>query len=429
MRGSRPSGFPADAVSLLLPFYIPVRPYSDILERLLRENVLPFWERHAVDELRGGYHLNHDGHGRDRGPAHKRAVAQARMLWFFSAVARSPYGNDFHRESAHHGFAFIKRALIDPAHGGVFWEVDENGKAPTEPGKHLYAQFQAIYALAEYHAMTDSPEAAELARGILSRVNGKARDREHGGYKEAMTRDWTPLPSGARTLIGTNAGDRTLNTNLHIMETLLAIDEWGESRQELEETVERLFACLVRDEPVSGIQAVRDDWSRKALSSEGHVSYGHDLELGWLARLARERLGSSLAVGDKPERLIQNALRYGFDRKRGGFFKSGPAGASATAKDKIWWVQAEGLLALLPPDGPDEEAFAATLDWIDKKQADATGGEWHERVRPILGPKGRKAGPWKAGYHTGRALLRSLDHLKAPEGTSSQSTQKRGENA
>lgn len=410
---------------------VPVQPYSDILERLLRENVLPFWERHAVDEVRGGYHLNHDSRSRDCGPANKRTVAQARMLWFFSAVARSPYGNELHRDSAHHGFAFMKRSLIDPDHGGVFWEVDADGQAATETGKHLYAQFQVIYALAEYHALTDSRDAAELARSILSRVNEKARDHEHGGYVEAFSRDWTPLPTGTRTLIGTSAGDKTLNTNLHIMETLLAIDHWDQSRAELLETVNRLFAHLIRDEPVSGIEAVREDWSRRDRSSEGPVSYGHDLELAWIGLLARARLGSSAAISDKPERLTRSALRYGFDRKRGGFFESGPAGKNATAKDKIWWVQAEGLLALLPPDGPDEEAFVATLDWIVGKQADATDGEWHERIRPILGPNGRKAGPWKAAYHSGRALLRSLEHLKAAGGKSQQTSSIRhgGENA
>ncbi len=404
-----------------------MQPYSAILERLLRENVLPFWERHAVDEVRGGYHLNHDGRGRDMGPANKRTVAQARMLWFFSAVGRSPYGSDLHRDSAYHGFAFLKKSLIDPEHGGVFWGVDADGQAATEAGKHLYAQFQAIYALAEYHALTDSRDAADLAHSILSRVNEKARDHEHGGYVEAFSRDWTPLPAGTRTLIGTSAGDKTLNTNLHIIETLLAIDHWGASRPELTEIVDRLFAHLVRDEPVSGIEAVREDWSQRDTSSEGPVSYGHDLELAWIARLVRARLGSSAAIGDKPERLIQNALRCGFDRRQGGFFESGPVGKPATAKDKVWWVQAEGLLALLPPDSPDEEAFAATLDWIDRKQADSIEGEWHERIRPILGPKGRKAGPWKAAYHSGRALLRSLEHLGAAGGKSQQSLPKRNE--
>ena len=53
------------------------------LERLVTENIAPFWYPQVVDP-QGGYRLNHDGAGQWRGPADKALVTQARTLWFFS---------------------------------------------------------------------------------------------------------------------------------------------------------------------------------------------------------------------------------------------------------------------------------------------------------------------------------------------------------
>ena len=46
------------------------------MERLLTENIVPFWYPQVVD-IHGGYRLNHDGAGQWRGPVDKALVTQA----------------------------------------------------------------------------------------------------------------------------------------------------------------------------------------------------------------------------------------------------------------------------------------------------------------------------------------------------------------
>lgn len=57
------------------------------LERVLTENIIPFWYPKVIDLEYGGYRLNHDIQGRWKGLTNKHLVTQARTVWFFSRLA------------------------------------------------------------------------------------------------------------------------------------------------------------------------------------------------------------------------------------------------------------------------------------------------------------------------------------------------------
>ncbi len=59
------------------------------------------------------------------------------------------------------------------------------------------------------------------------------------------------------------------------------------------------------------------------------------------------------------------------------------------------------------------EVFEKTYDFIEKYQVDWESGEWHAEVMPDGKVRGDKAQPWKAGYHTGRAMIECLQILKS----------------
>jgi mannobiose 2-epimerase len=58
------------------------------------------------------------------------------------------------------------------------------------------------------------------------------------------------------------------------------------------------------------------------------------------------------------------------------------------------------------------DVFEKTLKWIVDEQADWAHGDWHAWVG---GPPEGKAGPWKAAYHNGRAVLECLEILDAKD--------------
>jgi mannose/cellobiose epimerase-like protein (N-acyl-D-glucosamine 2-epimerase family) len=55
--------------------------------------------------------------------------------------------------------------------------------------------------------------------------------------------------------------------------------------------------------------------------------------------------------------------------------------------------------------------FARTLAWIAEHQVDWKNGDWHAEITAEGRPQGQKAGPWKAAYHDGRAVIECLEIL------------------
>jgi mannobiose 2-epimerase len=145
------------------------------------------------------------------------------------------------------------------------------------------------------------------------------------------------------------------------------------------------------------------------------VSYGHDMETGWLLLEAARAVGR----GEDPQvvaaakTMILGPAAAGYDQANGGYFEEGVPGAAPTKREKIWWVQAEALLALwrmfeLTRDGALLDRFEATLAFIESHQRDKEFGEWFWGILPDgnLGPSGDvKGNAWKASYHTIRSLV------------------------
>jgi mannobiose 2-epimerase len=165
----------------------------------------------------------------------------------------------------------------------------------------------------------------------------------------------------------------------------------------------------------------RENWRPLRRRDYRRVSYGHDLENIWLLMEASRAAGRPAELLlDLYGRLFNYALRYGFDRERGGCYDSGPFGAPANQRQKTWWVQAETLIAALhmyrlTGEQVYWQCFSLTLDWIVNHQVDWQHGEWFETVDDDLRPSGTKAGFWKCPYHNTRAMLECLEMLAGPE--------------
>ncbi|MBA2563917.1 MAG: AGE family epimerase/isomerase [Gemmatimonadetes bacterium] len=132
------------------------------LTRILTENVVPFWSARVVDLEEGGYRTNHDRYGICKGRADKHLITQARVVWFFSRLAGTPYGRATDLKVAEHGYLFLRDCMWDRQFGGFFWEVDPSGSRPTRPGKHVCAQTYGLYGLAEYARASGDSGAATL---------------------------------------------------------------------------------------------------------------------------------------------------------------------------------------------------------------------------------------------------------------------------
>jgi mannobiose 2-epimerase len=397
-------------------------------EAALKGNVLDFWVRHAAADPTGAFVTHLDRFGRRGGPPGIYLVHQARLVWVFSAAHRHGLVTEGYLDLAERGARYLVDRMWDPAAGGFVWAVADDG-TPLVRDKRTYGHAFAIYALAEYAMAAGSRWALDWAARTLDVLTDRAGDGDLGFY-DAAAGDWSRPPGPAGAV-------KTLDAHLHLVEALTALLEASGAPEHARQLRTVLHLALTRAVEPRLHHAIDErldrDWHRpRSWRAPRRVSYGHGVELAWLAGRAVE------VLGDPPEpvrevalRLIDHALRYGFDTRRGGLAHWGPPVGEARralylpAKDRVkhWWEQAEHLVATLDAyrwtgKGRYLAAFGRQFEWVWRHQMDHDAGEWFEATawrdgRPLGGVKAHE---WKDPYHNARALMevaRGLEGLEA----------------
>jgi len=118
--------------------------------------------------------------------------------------------------------------------------------------------------------------------------------------------------------------------------------------------------------------------------------------------------------------LVDHALSYGWDETFGGFFREGTSYGKPKDLQKEWWVQFEGLNALLlmhEKYGSETDkyfkAFQAQWRFIREYQVDREFGGIYDTIERDGSVKNFiKARMWKEGYHESRALMNVIARLQ-----------------
>lgn len=379
--------------------------WKEELTEELTGNILPFWLGMIGPD--GRFPGRIDGRGTAHPEAGVGAVMTARMLWAFSAAART-LGRDEYLAAARSVYRFLAEHLLDPQYGGVLWEVAPDG-TPRGEKKQSYALGFAIYALSEYARATGDATALRQAAELFDALETHVWDATRGGYAEALTRAWEPLAD-------TRLSDKdalavlSMNTHLHLLEpctNLLRV--WPEKR--VAEAVGRLIRIHTQRlfDPATGHLGLFFDGAWRQAGRT--VSYGHDIEASWLVDEAAAVAGlPAAAVGPVVEALARAAAE-GLQADGSLIAEYDPATGTAD-RDRVWWVQAEaavGFFNLYERTGERrwlERSYGA-WSYIRERLIDRERGEWFWSVRDdgSVNRDDDKAGFWKCPYHNGRMCL------------------------
>ena len=294
---------------------------SAAAERELREDILPFWAQRTVDKEQGGFYglITNDLQIETSAP--KGSVLNTRILWTFSAVSRI-WPDQLYRETAERAYAYVLEHFWDEEHSGLVWMVDHKGDF-LDARKQTYGQAFGIYALSEYFRATGEQEALERAISLYRSIEAHAfeppQGDEHGGYVEALARDWSPLEDMRLSPIDLNV-PYSQNTHLHLLEAYSALlRSWPDpALRERLKALWQILAFRIRDEKTNHLVLFQDrDW--KPLSEA--LSYGHDIEASWLLCEAagvledEELIARTNAIALT---MAETVLEEGFDREHGG---------------------------------------------------------------------------------------------------------------
>ena len=396
------------------------------LEGELRRLVTAWFPR-SVDTEYGGFLCNFDYRWRAAGSQPKMLEFQARQT--IAAARSAAHLSDLAdlREIATHGFRYLKDRMWDSNLGGWYRMLDRDGTPREASTKHGHGSSYAISACAACYELTKDLECLELGKSAFAWLESHAHDDLHGGYLVFYRQDGTPILTRdqglgpERDAIGTPIGFKDANTTSDLIgafRDLYRVWPNAQLRDRLEELLRIVRDRLVVAPGVMHMYA-HPDWT----PLPDFVRYGQILRsANFLLSASATLFGTSDSTTERvAQSMIDTMLRVAWDSDKGGFHLAGssfgPAYIENTivfVKDKAWWVQAEGLKALLamarlhPGSQVDYEAhFLRLWDYVKTYVIDAKRGGWLAAGLDT-NPDARKlakATMWKDSSHEVEALL------------------------
>jgi mannobiose 2-epimerase len=315
----------------------------DAIARELETNLLPFWRERSLDHRRGGFIAEMASDGSVRDDAPRGLILNARLLWTFSALFRE-LGDERDLALARRAFEVLEGRFRDREHGGYFWRIDAGGR-PLDRSKKTYGQAFALYALAEHFRATSEPAALDAADELVELIDRHAHDHRFGGWIEARAADWS---SAADLRLSDKDMDvaKSMNTHLHLLEAFTNLHRARPSG----DTAERLTELLtIFDRHILGPDShhrhLRPFFDEQWGLRSDSYTFGHDIEAAWLLSEAAEVLGDPEAEAATGAWAVElaRAVLAQGLDADGGLAYEGRGGAVIN-HDHDWWCQAEAVV-------------------------------------------------------------------------------------
>lgn len=373
-------------------------------------NIAEWWEHNCQDEVNGGFIGEVCADGRRNITANKGIILNARILWFFSEVAIYT-GNHQYRELANRVFEYIVAHFNDEKHGGALWEVDFRGNVVNDR-KQTYAQCFCIYAFCAYFRLSGNETARTLSLQYFQLVQEHMMDQNHGGYIEALDREWQPVSDHRLSPKDLNY-PKSMNTHLHVLEAFAALyNTFPTSQTEVAlRYVIDIFEFKILDDKTYHLKLFfENNWVDRSQT----WSFGHDIEASWLMWEAAEFLNDSDVLKRLKPKVIKIA-EICLDEAIGDLGQvcdDFDLVSKHKSQHSEWWVQAEALVGFfnayqLSGDIKLRDICEPIWQFIQDYHLDNINGEWHwfAELPQVANQQNYKVGFWKAPYHNGRAMM------------------------
>ncbi|WP_353414212.1 AGE family epimerase/isomerase [Arenicella sp. 4NH20-0111] len=377
--------------------------------RVELEEIATWWMENSIDEVNGGFYGEVSNNSIPVATAEKGLVLNARMLWFFSEVAKL-LGDRKYQLIADRAFDYLRTHFRDKENGGYWWLVDHLGQ-PVSRRKQVYGQSFVIYAFCAYYSLTDNKVALEEAMEIFSLLEKNAVDGVHGGYIEAFSESWSPIDDLRLSPQDMNH-PKTMNTHLHVLEAYTSLQMVHPSQRHSAalRTVLDYFRTYIIDDRVDHLRMFLDsEWVDQSTS----YSYGHDIEASWLIWEAIDVLDDPLLKTEFEPivlGLADSCFASAVDES-GGILDEFDVVSKLRKKEFPWWVQAEALVGFynayqITGKRKYLDVFDSVWSFIEEHIKDYENGEWlwFSRICDVS-RQNYKAGCWKGPYHNGRAMI------------------------
>ncbi len=327
------------------------------------DQILGYWQEFTPDAVHGGFYgrIDQDNIVDKRAP--RGSVLNARILWTFSAACNRLH-SPVYLELAGRAYQYLRSHMTDRKYGGLFWSVDWLG-APQEAHKQVYAQAFGIYGLSEYYRASGDPRALEDALSLYDLIERYSRDSLYGGYVDAFARDWTWLQD-KRLSAKDESASKTMNTHLHVVEAyanLYTVYPGVKLKQDIRELLQIFNEKIINPANQHLGLFFSEEWKM----DDRIISYGHDMEAGWLLQSCAECIQDAdlITRARKNAIGITEAAMEGLDED-GGLWYEYHQETKKKILEKHWWPQAEALIGFCNAwqiTGNDRYKLALLKNW------------------------------------------------------------------
>lgn len=387
--------------------------YLDLYRRTLLEDVMPFWERYAIDSENGGINncISDDGQIQSRD---RWNWSQWRAVWVFSKLYSCVEPRPQWLEIARGIYTFVSKH--DPLPDG-HWSLLLDGEGKVQRGyESIYVDGFAIYGLVELYRATGDALILEQALRTFRAV------------KKALADDapsppaWPyPIPEGWMA----HGISMLFSLVFHELALECGDAEVIAERDRHHERVMNLF--LQKDSGLVYEWLTRE--GRELPPPEGTaIVPGHAIESMWFQIHIAEARNDPSTIQRAVE-AIRRHLEIGWDEEWGGLFLAVDAqGAEPIGwqfpDSKVWWPHTEALYATLVAYQHCGECWC--LDWHRRIQDYAfthfpvpEHGEWRQKLDRRGEPNRNPVGlPVKDPFHLPRALYYCIEILSKGSGLS-----------
>lgn len=366
----------------------------------LYESVIPFWEKHCVDEEFGGYFtfLDREGSVYD---TMKYMWMQWRIVYMFGELYSD--GDNNHGNwltIAERGFRFLHEKGRDDR-GMYYFALTRQGEPAIAP-YNLYSEcFAAMGSAALFKCVRSElyfDSAMQAMNNYIRRIDSpKGRwEKNLSGRQKYQT-----------------LGHYMMLANLGLtMKSCLGIDTFD---QQIESAVDNVLSKFWNPSLGVMFENITVDGHFDMDSCEGRMlNPGHALEAMWFLLKYFDDYSPNPNSATKVCDIIKSVLHHSWDKEHGGFFYFMDALNKPHMElhwdMKLWWVHCEALIACLYAYKiSGEQEF---LDWFRKVDAwtwahfpDRQFGEWYGYLnRQGLPTHTLKGGKWKTFFHLPRCL-------------------------
>lgn len=372
--------------------------YSEIYEKELIENVMPFWMKHSKDEEFGGFFNCLDRYG-NVFDTDKFMWLQAREVWTFATLYKQQEARPEWLAMAKHGADFLEKHGRD-ADGNWYFSLNREGQPLVQP-YNIFSDCFASMAFAALYKVDPQERYAEIAKSTFFNIL-KRKDNPKGKYNKAYpgTRS---LKSFALPMILSN-----LSLEMEHLLDKATVDNL------LKDVIHEVMEVFYHPESGMILENVEMDGSFSDSFDGRLVNPGHVIEAMWFIMDLGVRLNDNALI-EKATKIALRSINYGWDKEHGGIFyfmdiKGHPV-QQLEWDQKLWWVHLEALVCMakgyaLTGNEDCKVWFEKLHDYTWSKFRDPENGEWYgylNRQGEVL--LSLKGGKWKCAFHVPRALL------------------------